>query len=64
MQVVAHRQARVLARVLGRWHAHALQQRQYGLITRAVTSKRVSRLMLVAWTAWRVSVCVVTAAGG
>lgn len=54
MQVVAHRRARVLARVLARWHAHMLLQRQYSLITHEVTNKRVSRLLLVAWTAWRV----------
>jgi hypothetical protein len=37
-----------------------LVKQQYSIITRVVTNKRVNRLLLDAWTAWRVGAAAVT----
>jgi hypothetical protein len=51
---VRHWRERLLARALGGWHEHALVQQQHRIVARLVANRRVSRLLAVAWTAWRV----------
>jgi hypothetical protein len=37
------------------WREYVLVRQQYSIIARVVTNKRVNKLLLDAWTAWRVS---------
>jgi hypothetical protein len=55
LQVVARWQHRLLLSCFGGWREHVLVRQQYNIITRVVTNKRVNKLLLDAWTAWRVS---------
>jgi hypothetical protein len=60
LQAAAHWQHRVLSRCLTSWRERVLVKQQYSIITRVVTNKRVNRLLLDAWTAWRVGAAAVT----
>lgn len=57
LQAVAHWQHTALSRCLTGWREYLLGRQQYSIITHVVTNKRVNKLLLDAWTAWRVSTC-------
>jgi hypothetical protein len=60
LQVVAQWQHKLLLRCFMSWREYVLVRQQYGIIARVVTNKRVNKLLLVAWTAWRVSTTCVS----
>lgn len=54
--MVARWRKRTLDNCFTQWREYVLVRQQYSIITRVVTNKRVNKLLLDAWTAWRVSV--------